>query len=60
MSVGMEERATVALEELKLLTARDHLDGVCQDVHAALKAATGLFVERDDLGHTVGSLSERG
>jgi len=35
MSVGMEERATVALEELKLLTAREHLDGVCQQAAAA-------------------------
>ncbi len=30
MSVAMEERATAALEELKLSTAREHLDSVCQ------------------------------
>ena len=35
MSVQMEERASSALLELKLLTARDHLDSVCQQAAAA-------------------------
>jgi DNA replication protein DnaC len=35
MSVQMEERACAALEELKLLTAREHLDTVCQQAAAA-------------------------
>lgn len=35
MSIPMEERASVALQELKLLTAREHLDGVCQQAAAA-------------------------
>ena len=47
-------------DDVAALRAERHLDGVGQHVHAALEAATGLFVERDDLGHTVGSLSERG
>lgn len=35
MRVQMEERASAAREELKLLTAREHLDSVCQQAAAA-------------------------
>ncbi len=35
ISVGMEERATQALEQLKLTTAREHLDSVSQQAAAA-------------------------
>ena len=39
--------------DVAALGAERHLDGVGELVHAALEAATGLLVERDDLGHVV-------
>src|SRR4051812_31175805 len=41
--------------DVAALGAERHLDGVGELVHAALEAATGLFVERDQLGHWVWS-----
>ena len=38
--------------------AQGHLDGVGQDVEAALEAATGLFIESDDLCHVCSSLPD--
>ena len=40
--------------------AQGHLDGVGQDVEAALEAATGLLVESDDLCHVCSSLPDVG
>ena len=38
-------------DDVAALRAEGDLDGVGEDVHAALEAATGLLVERDDLCH---------
>lgn len=54
MSVPMEERASTALAELKLLTAREHLDGVSQ------QAAAAAWSYSHFLGHLLdGELRER-
>lgn len=54
MSLQMEERAVVALEELKLSIAREHLDGVCQ------QAAADHWSYSHFLGHLLdGELRER-
>ena len=46
--VGDRGGAPLLLEhDVAALRAERHLDGVGEDVHAALEAAAGLFVERD-------------
>ena len=50
--VGDRGGAPLLLQhDVAALGAERHLDGVGELVHAALEAAAGLFVERDDLGH---------
>lgn len=54
MSIAMEERAAQALEQLKLTTAREHLDSVSQ------QAAAGQWSYTHFLGHLLdGELRER-
>ncbi len=54
MSIALEERATQALEQLKLTTAREHLDSVCQ------QAAAHGWSYSHFLGHLLdGELRER-
>ena len=50
--VGDRGGAPLLLEhDVAALGAEGHLDGVGEDVHAPLEAATGLLVESNDLGH---------
>src|SRR3954447_1359574 len=50
--VGDRGCAPLLLEhDVAALRAERHLDGVGELVHAALEAAAGLFVERDQLSH---------
>ena len=59
--VGDRGGAPLLLEDdVAALGAEGHLDGVGELVHAALEAAPGLLVERDDLGHVRSVLPDRG
>ena len=54
--VGDRGGAPLLLQhDVAALGAERHLHGVGELVHAALEAATGLFVERDQLGHSLWS-----